>query len=237
MIEDKIFYAPDIDINSEYHTLSDVESQHAVKVLRMNIGDKLTVVDGKGNSFDAEIYNRHPKHCEIKILGHETGIGKHDYRLHIAIAPTKMNERMEWFLEKCTEIGIDEITPILSRHSERKEIKIERMDKIIISAMKQSLKSFKPRLNDMTTIAEVISKANEEQKFICHCQKGEKTPLRDCRKGGSVIILIGPEGDFSEEEIKLAEDNGFKACSLGNSRLRTETAGIAACHTVELINE
>ena len=237
MLQDKIFYTPDITPDDKTHTLPQEESQHAVKVLRMTSGDRISLVDGQGNAYDATITNPHQKRCEVEILSVESNVGAHPYRLHIAIAPTKLNERMEWFLEKCTEIGIDEITPILTAHSERKERKNERMEKIIVAAMKQSQKAFKPVLNEMTPVKKLIEQATEQQKFICHCHPGDKTPLKDCTKGGSVLVLIGPEGDFSEDEVALAEGNGFKPCSLGASRLRTETAGIAACHTVELINE
>lgn len=237
MLNDKIFYSPDIHRDDKTYTMSQEESQHAVKVLRLTVGDRISLIDGKGNAFDAEIINPHQKHCEVEILSVENGVGGHPYRLHIGIAPTKLNERFEWFLEKATEIGVDEITPLLTEHSERKEIKMERMNKIIIAAVKQSHKAYVPKLNKMTPVKELLKNANEEEKYIAHCHQGDKVALKDCGKGKSILVLIGPEGDFSNEEVALAGKNGFKACTLGTSRLRTETAGIVAVHTVEVMNE
>jgi len=154
------------------------------------------------------------------------------------MAPTKNNDRTEWFLEKCTEMGIDQITPLLCEHSERKVIKTERLNKIITSAVKQSLKAYHPILEEMTKFKTLINRHFEGQKFIAHCNPGEKTPLQDIYKENSdVLILVGPEGDFSPHEVEMAKNTGFKEISLGNSRLRTETAGIVACHTINLINK
>ncbi len=213
---------------------------HAVKVLRMKAGDIIQLVDGAGGFYEAEINNPHPKHCEVKIIRKQSGFNKRNHYLHIAIAPTKNIERLEWFLEKATEIGIDEITPIICRFSERKMIKPERLEKVIVSAMKQSVKAYLPKLNDMCTFEELIKQSNGDNgsKCIAHCYDGEKRLLQSAySKGQNALILIGPEGDFSQKEVNLALQHNFKPVSLGSSRLRTETAGIVACHTVNLLNE
>ena len=230
-----MFYCPDI-LHS--FTLSEEESQHAVRVLRLQTGDELELVDGAGGYYKAVISNPHPKHCEFQIKETITEYGKRDYRLHIAIAPTKNIERLEWFIEKCTEIGVDEITPILCRFSERKIIKPERLEKIIVSAAKQSLKAYFPILNPMCSFRDFIQQTTVSQKFIAHCYEQDKQLLqRVYQKSFDAVILIGPEGDFSPEEVQAAIQHQFHPVSLGSSRLRTETAGIAACHTVALMNE
>ncbi|MCR4619376.1 MAG: 16S rRNA (uracil(1498)-N(3))-methyltransferase [Paludibacteraceae bacterium] len=234
-----IFYTPEIDREAIRHVLSEPESQHAIRVLRLKSGEKVTLVDGKGSAYECMIVNPHQKRCEVEVINRLDGVGKRDYRVHIAIAPTKLNERTEWFLEKATEIGIDEVTPILSQHSERKELKLERMDKIIVAAMKQSQKAYKPILNEMMSFTDFLKK-NEDvkaQKFIAHCHQGEKMKLKEAKTCSDVIVMIGPEGDFSEEEVESAIRCGYKACTLGDSRLRTETAALVACHTIHLINE
>ena len=230
-----MFYCPDI-LHS--FTLSEEESQHAVRVLRLQSGDELEVVDGAGGYYLAVVTNPHPKHCEFQIKETITEYGKRDYRLHIAIAPTKNIERLEWFIEKCTEIGVDEITPILCRFSERKIIKPERLEKIIVSAAKQSLKAYFPILNPMCSFRDFIQQTTVSQKFIAHCYEQDKQLLQHIyQKPSDALILIGPEGDFSLEEVQAAIQHRFLPVSLGSSRLRTETAGIAACHTVALMNE
>ena len=230
-----MFYCPDI-LHS--FTLSEEESQHAVRVLRLQAGDELEVVDGAGGYYFAVVTNPHPKHCEFQIKETITEYGKRDYRLHIAIAPTKNIERLEWFIEKCTEIGVDEITPILCRFSERKIIKPERLEKIIVSAAKQSLKAYFPILNPMCSFRDFIQQTTVSQKFIAHCYEQDKQLLQQVyQKSSDAVILIGPEGDFSPEEVQAAIQHQFQPVSLGSSRLRTETAGIAACHTISLINE
>ena len=229
-----IFYAP--NITSEF-TLSEEESSHAVRVLRLQAGDEIDIVDGVGGFYKAVITNPHPKHCEFEIKESTLEFGKRDYKLHIAIAPTKNIERLEWFVEKCTEIGIDEITPIICRFSERKIIKPERIEKIIVSAAKQSLKAYFPKLNPMISFNDFFKKYNSQMQFIAHCYEGEKPLLQHAYKQSSdCIIMIGPEGDFSLEEVNKAVSEGFQPISLGNSRLRTETAGIAACHTIAILN-
>ena len=209
-----------------------------MRVLRLQSGDELEVVDGAGGYYRAVITNPHPKHCEFEIKETITEYGKRDYRLHIAIAPTKNIERFEWFIEKCTEIGVDEITPLLCRFSERKIIKPERLEKIIVSAAKQSLKAYFPILNPMCSFRDFIQQTTVSQKFIAHCYEQDKQLLqRVYQKSFDAVILIGPEGDFSPEEVQAAIQHQFHPVSLGSSRLRTETAGIAACHTISLINE
>lgn len=234
---DKLFYTPAYNGKDQNYILPEEESQHAVKVLRMQAGERLHLVDGKGGLFEAEIVNPHPKRCELKILSSVFEFGKRDFHVHIAIAPTKMNERLEWFLEKATEIGIDEITPVICRYSERKEVKSARMEKILVAAMKQSVKAYLPKLNEACTFEQLL-KETGSHKFIAHCYEGEKQLLKDVyAKGSDVLVLIGPEGDFSTEEVQKAIQAGFIPVSLGNSRLRTETAGIVACHTINLQNE
>ena len=232
----QLFYVP--DISGAEVILNETESKHAIRVLRLKEGDEIELVDGKGGFYKARIQNANPKKCQLSIIESQTDFGKKDFHLHIAIAPTKNIDRTEWFLEKCTEIGIDEVTPLLSEHSERKVIKPERLEKILVSAMKQSVKAYLPKLNGLTKLSDLLSQATETKKFIAHCNEGEKPHLKNVVKpGDKVLILIGPEGDFSPEEVTLALEYGFEAISLGNARLRTETAGVVACHIVNLANE
>lgn len=232
----QLFFISEIKGNTV--TLDPDESKHAAKVLRLSQGDRVQIVDGKGGFYEAEIIDAHPKHCMLTILDKKNEFGKTTFQLHIAIAPTKNIDRFEWFLEKCTEIGIDEITPVLSEHSERKVIKPERLEKILVSAMKQSVKAYLPQLNELTSFKELASKSFDGRKLIAHCIDSRKKHLKDIIKPGeNALILIGPEGDFSPAEVEFALQNGFEEISLGNARLRTETAGIVACHIVNLVNE
>ena len=229
-----IFFAPDILSDQ---TLPQEESAHCIRVLRKKEGDTIYIADGKGHFFDAEIIEAHQKHCVVNILNTIDEPKPWSHNLHIAFAPTKNMDRVEWFAEKATEIGIDRFSPLLCRYSERKEIKLPRIEKILISAMKQSQKSFVPQLDEMTALADFIRQPFDGQKFIAHCYPQEKKLLKDAyTHGGNVLILIGPEGDFSEKEVQLALDNGFEPISLGNSRLRTETAALVACNTIQVIN-
>jgi 16S rRNA (uracil1498-N3)-methyltransferase len=231
-----MFYTPDI-LSSPF--LPEEESLHAVKVLRLKAGDEIELLDGKGRIYQAKILYPHPKHCEVEILMSCEGDRNPPFHLHIAIAPTKNMDRMEWFAEKVTEIGISEITPVICRFSERKVIKHERLEKILVSAMKQSRQAYLPRLNPSCSFKDFVGRKISGQKVIGHCYEDNHKeyfsahyiPLND------VTILIGPEGDFSEEEVKLAVKNGFTPVSLGNTRLRTETAGLAACHTALLLSD
>ena len=230
-----IFYAPDARSTG---VLPEEESQHAVRVLRLKAGDEIEIVDGKGNFFRAVIMNANHNQCSFEIREAIADFGKKDYRLHIAIAPTKNIDRFEWFIEKAVEIGIDEITPLICRFSERKVIKPERIEKIIVAAAKQSQKAYFPVLNPLCNFNDFIKTASAAQKFIAHCYESDKKPLQQVlKKSSDVIILIGPEGDFSVDEVQFATGNNYQPVSLGNSRLRTETAGIVACHTVALLNE
>jgi len=231
-----LFYTP--DLQDDTYRLSEEESKHCVRVLRLTEGDKLCLVDGKGLFCEAVIISAHPKACLLQVVDRKPNFGKRDYRLTIGVSPTKNIDRYEWFLEKATEIGIDEIIPLISRYSERKEIKHERLEKVMVSAIKQSIKAYLPGLSPIRTFKETIKMPFAGQKFIAHCNEGEKVLLRDVvEKGKDVLVLIGPEGDFSNEEVELAVKEGFIPVSLGDSRLRTETAALVACHTVNLINQ
>ncbi len=232
----QLFYIPEITGNTV--ALDADESKHAVKVLRLSSGDQIQIVDGKGGFYLAEILDAHPKSCSISILETHKEFEKRDFSLHLAIAPTKNIDRFEWCLEKCTEIGVDTITPLLSAHSERKIIKPERLEKILVSAMKQSVKAYLPKLNELTRFEDLISTGFQGEKYIAHCNDGEKPHLQKLvSKGKDVLLLIGPEGDFSPEEVEQAKAAGFTEISLGKARLRTETAGVVACHIVNLANE
>lgn len=233
-------YTPDIDPSSTHYTLSEEESKHCVRVLRMKEGDRIRLIDGRGNFYDAEIADANPKRCAVNVLSSAADKAKRSFHIHIAVAPTKNTDRLEWFLEKSTEIGIDEITPMECEHSERAVVKTDRLNRVITAAMKQSIKAFHPQLHELEKFRNVVerSKSFEGQKFIAHCGPGEKQPLKDAyKKGSNVLVLIGPEGDFSVDEVKLATSNGFVPVSLGSSRLRTETAAVMACHTINFLNE
>jgi 16S rRNA (uracil1498-N3)-methyltransferase len=230
-----LFYCPDIETRQ---TLSEEESAHCVRVLRYSVGDDILITDGRGTTYTARITNPHPKHCDFEIISREKQEKHHAFHLHIAIAPTKNIERMEWAIEKCVEIGVDEITPLLCRFSERKQLRTDRLEKIILSAAKQSLTPYLPVLHELTPYDEFIRRQNQGQRFIAHCYKEDKRVLKnEIEQGRAVLVLIGPEGDFSEQEIRDALALGFIPVSLGNSRLRTETAAVVACHTAVLINE
>ena len=225
-----VFYTPDIQTNAE---LPEEEAQHCVRVLRLTAGDEITLTDGKGNFYRAEISAATNKRClvNIKETIHQEPLWQG--HLHIAMAPTKNMDRNEWSAEKATEIGFDELTFLNCRFSERKVIKNERIEKILISAIKQSLKARLPKLNEMTDFNKFIN-----QEFKAHCYEGEKPLLKDVLKAGEdALVLIGPEGDFSEGEVEKAIEQGFTPISLGKSRLRTETAALVACHTLNLLNQ
>ncbi len=231
----QLFYAP--NINSSTYTLNEEESKHCIRVLRLSKGDQINLVDGRGNLYNTLIEIPDTKKCQVKVIETHADFEKRSYSLHIAIAPTKNIERFEWFLEKATEIGIDEITPIICEHSERRVINHDRLEKIIVSAMKQSIKAYLPRLNPLTPLNDFIVNTNQNQVFIAHCQ-GKNLPLLKniTPQKGNYTILIGPEGDFSHSEISFAYQNGITGISLGSSRLRTETAGIVACYSIYLIS-
>ena len=230
-----LFFTP--DITSDSYTLDQHESKHCVRVLRLTEGDKVTLIDGVGGWYECAIADANPKACKVRVDTKIADFNKPGFNLHIAIAPTKNTDRIEWFLEKATEIGVTEITPLLCRFSERKVIKPERLERIIVSAMKQSQKAYLPKLHALTPFADFVSDHNNNNKFIAHCYQQDKRSLKSEYMGGNVTILIGPEGDFSEEEVALAIQKGYVPVSLGDSRLRTETAGVVACHTVNLFNQ
>lgn len=232
----QLFYAPDINNDTNEFVFDKEESKHIVKVLRKLEGSILHITNGKGFLFICEIILASEKKCVVKI--NESKFSEpRNYRIHLAVAPTKMNDRYEWFLEKACEIGVDEITPIICDHSERKIIKTERFDKIIVSAMKQSNQLYLPNLNEPTKFNDFLLKETNGQKFIAHCEETSKIELKDQIKSAqNYTLLIGPEGDFSTNEIKKALANGYLPAALGNTRLRTETAAIVGCHTFVLIN-
>ena len=225
-----VFYTPDIQKSLE---LPEEEAQHCVRVLRLNAGDEITLTDGNGNFYRAEITAATNKRCLVKILETIPQEPLWSGHLHIAMAPTKNMDRNEWFAEKATEIGFDELTFLNCRFSERKVIKMERIEKIVISAIKQSLKARLPKLNEMTDFDKFITQEFTGQKFIAHRYEGENPLLKNILKPKEdALVLIGPEGDFSEEEVTKAIEKGFQPISLGKSRLRTETAALVATMVV-----
>lgn len=232
----QIFYAPDFSMSQE---LPEDESGHCVRVLRLHEGDEVLVTDGKGTFYKAVLNSAHHKSCGLTVLDSWQQPALWDFNLHIAVAPTKNMDRMEWFVEKATEIGIDAITYLNCCFSERKEVKMARLEKIAVSAMKQSQKATLPLLGGMVDFKKFITYPFAGRKFIAHCEEdGEKRLLKYlCGVKENVLILIGPEGDFSKEEIELARENNFQEISLGKSRLRTETAALVACNTIHILNQ
>ena len=235
----QLFYSQDLCPTDAQLSFSKEESRHIAKVLRKQIGDILHLTNGKGDLFTATLLSNDPKCCLVAIANVEQKKPL-PYGLHLAISPTKLNDRFEWFLEKATEIGITQITPILCQHSERKIIKPLRYQKIILSAAKQSLKYHFPELHPMCSFKDFLEKQEDapHQKLIAHCQGIEKKSLKSqIKPKGNHIILVGPEGDFSASEITLATSMGYTGVSLGKNRLRTETAAIVACHSIAYSNE
>jgi 16S rRNA (uracil1498-N3)-methyltransferase len=233
----QLFYNSTITNKETTFTFDKEESKHIVKVLRKKDGDSIHITNGLGSLFVSEITIASERKCEVKII--ETQFFEPTkYNLHIVVAPTKVNDRLEWFLEKATEIGIHEITPIICDHSERKVYKRERADKIVQAAMKQSLQYYLPIINEPISFSEFIKKDISGEKFIAHCEETDKKSFKNKLKPQKeIVILIGPEGDFSTKEINLAIKNHYIPVTLGNTRLRTETAALVACHTTALINE
>ncbi|GAA3508261.1 16S rRNA (uracil(1498)-N(3))-methyltransferase [Aquimarina addita] len=233
----QLFYSKELTESDREFSFSREESKHISKVLRKKEGDTLYITNGLGLQFTGIITFSSPNKCVIKLL-HKKLQPIKDYRLHLAVAPTKMNDRYEWFLEKATEIGIDEITPIICDHSERKVIKHDRFERILQSAMKQSLQSYLPKLHNAITYSEFIAQHTDDQLLIAHCEETKKQSLKNVLQLKScTTILIGPEGDFSTKEIELALTSGYTAVTLGETRLRTETAAIVATHSVSFLNE
>jgi 16S rRNA (uracil1498-N3)-methyltransferase len=230
-----LFFAP--DIKEGFYQLPEEESKHIVRVLRMKTGDSVFLTDGLGNMTEASIVEVTSKQCTVKTIKTFHEFQKRPFHLHIAIAPTKSIDRFEWFLEKSTEIGIDVITPLICSHSERTSVKTGRLQKVLIAAMKQSLKAYLPMLDEPIEFTRFLQKPFDGDKFIAYCGQVDLVELKNIyRKGAKALIMIGPEGDFSQEEVELAKKQGFVPISLGKNRLRTETAGIVACHTINLVN-
>lgn len=231
----QLFYEEEITTNGGY--LDPTESTHCIKALRHKAGDEILIINGKGQIFKALIKDANPKKCRVEIVSQETQPPS-SVECHIAIAPTKNMERTEWFVEKSTELGIETITPIVCRNSERKTIKPERLGKVVISAIKQSGSLWRPLINELSDFDSFIGQQFKGDKFIAHCHSGNEPHLKDLvERGNNTLVLIGPEGDFTIEEVKRAEAMGFKAISLGPKRLRTETAALAACHIIRLENQ
>ena len=233
----QLFYNSEIKSGDKTFTFDKEESKHIIKVLRKQEGHKIHITNGLGYLFISEIILGLEKKCEVKITM-ETFQEPNTFYTHIAVAPTKMNDRLEWFLEKATEIGIHEITPIICDHSERKVYKIDRAEKIIQAAMKQSLHYYIPKINEPVSLSQFIKSNITGQKFIAHCEETDKKTFKnEVKRDEKITILIGPEGDFSTKEINFDIENKFIPVTLGNTRLRTETAALVACHTIALINE
>jgi 16S rRNA (uracil1498-N3)-methyltransferase len=234
----QLFYSK--NIKNGIAQLDEVEARHAVQVLRRKVGDAMQLTDGEGNLYDGTIMEVGKKSCLIGINTTIEAYNQRPFKLHIAIAPTKNIDRFEWFLEKATEIGISEITPLICKRSEREVIKWERLNGVLLSAMKQSLKAYLPKLNEAVDFQKFMKNDfSEGQHFIGHCIGGVEKQLlsQTYQKRENCVVLIGPEGDFTEGEVATALAKNFQAISLGDSRLRTETAGVVACHTINLLNE
>ena len=227
-----LFYTPEI---AHSHELPADEAAHALRVLRLQPGDEVRLTDGQGGFYHARISECNRKRCMVEVIEREEQAPLWRGHLHLALAPTKNMDRMEWLAEKATEIGFDELTFLNCQWSERRIVKGERIEKILISAMKQSLKARLPKLNDITDFAQFVKQPVGGQKFIAHCHEGEKTPLRQAlQPAQDALVLIGPEGDFSPDEVALAVAEGFTPVTLGNTRLRTETAALVAVHLMNL---
>ncbi|WP_430468054.1 16S rRNA (uracil(1498)-N(3))-methyltransferase [Winogradskyella ouciana] len=232
----QLFYNPNISENDSLFSFDKDESRHIVKVLRKKVGDQLHITNGKGWLFEAELISADAKHCYVDITSKSLQ-PKRNFHLHLAVAPTKMNDRYEWFLEKATEIGIEEITPIICDNSERKVVKLERFERIIQSAMKQSLQCYLPKLNAPMSFQDFVNQEFSGQKFIAHCEETDKKSLKsELKTDEDCILLIGPEGDFSVKEIEMALAANYIPVTLGDTRLRTETAAITACHSIAFVN-
>ncbi len=235
-----LFYTPSVS-NIEIFTLNEEESKHCVRVLRLTVGSEIVLIDGKGGWYKAIIIDDNVKRCTVKIVETRKEVGKQKFNLHIAIAPTKNNDRIEWFVEKSTEIGINEVSLIECKNSERVSAKTERLEKVAVSAIKQSLKAYLPLINEILAFKKFIEATSnfKGQKFIAHCNemKGKAHLKTLYTKGEDVLVLIGPEGDFTPDEVHLALNNDFKEITLGESRLRTETAALYACTVINVLNE
>lgn len=230
-----LFYTPQLVV--PVFKLDTEESKHLIRVLRKQTGDMIVATDGRGFFYDCQILEANPKACVVEVSGKKSGNDQRSFNIHMAVAPTKNINRFEWFLEKVTEMGVDDITPIYTFHSERREAKHDRMQKVLIAAMKQSLKSRLPNLRDSEKFSKFIQQPFHGDKFIAFIDKEVTLELAQvCKPCTNTLILIGPEGDFSQDEVEAAKQQGFIPVKLGSARLRTETAGVAACHTIHVIN-
>lgn len=230
-----LFYTP--DITAGLYSLNEEESRHCQKVLRLREGDIVHLTDGQGTLFEARISDAHSRQVTVEVISRQDGYGRRNYRLHIAVAPTKNIDRFEWFLEKATEIGVDEITPLICDHSERRQLRTDRLEKLITAAVKQSLKAYHPKLNEPEPLGKFLAKPYKGNKYMAYITSGTPLLKQLYQKGADAVIMIGPEGDFSPAEAEAAINSGYQVISLGDSRLRTETAAVAACHTIQLINQ
>lgn len=229
------FYAP--DLAGPLYTLPEDESKHAVRVLRLSSGDAVELVDGRGGIFQAEVEAADAKRCQLRVT-QEQQVPRRPYAVHLAVAPTKNLDRMEWLVEKATEIGVDRLTFLRTARSERRELKLERLQKIAVSALKQSGQAWLPQLDELTDYKAFLPTVEPAATFIAHLAEGERVPLsRMAAAGHTCCILIGPEGDFTPQEIEQAFALGIRPVTLGASRLRTETAALAAVHTVHIARE
>jgi 16S rRNA (uracil1498-N3)-methyltransferase len=229
-----LFYVPELIPTTKSMYLSEDESKHACRVLRLKMNDEVSLLDGVGGVYHARIDEDNPKKCLLQIISVTKEI-KPKHEVHIAIAPTKNMDRIEWFVEKATEIGMTELTLIICDHSERKIVKTERLEKILISAMKQSKRTFIPKLNPVITFSDFIKE--HTQGALAHCEDGDKKTLKSVFQTTNYPILIGPEGDFSLKEIVAAKSKSFDFITLGNTRLRTETAGLYACVQAKMLGD
>jgi 16S rRNA (uracil1498-N3)-methyltransferase len=230
-----LFYNP--NIQSDIFELDEKESKHAIRVLRMVNGDPVILVDGKGGWYEARIIDDHPKHCKLQIESYTPDYRPLPYSLHLAVAPTKNLDRFEWFLEKATEIGITDVTPLICMRSERKVVKLERLEKIIVTAMKQSLKAFKPVLHNPSGLESFLRVSRKGTLGIAHCYPRERRSIGELELSGDYTMLVGPEGDFTEGEISKAIEVGYSPFHLGDSRLRTETAAVVITSSISLLHQ
>lgn len=235
----QLFYAPDLE--PPVHTLDEEESRHCIRVLRLGRGDWIHLTDGRGNLYRAEIIEADPRRCTVRVVETQSEFERMPYRLVMAVAPTKNPDRFEWFLEKATEVGVTRIIPLETAHSERRSFKPQRGEKVITAAMKQSLKAYRPELRPLTTFREAVLQPFDGQRFLAHCAparrpEGKRYLPQAVRAGSNVEVFIGPEGDFSSEEIDLALAHGFVEITLGDQRLRTETAALTAVVMVAVAN-
>jgi 16S rRNA (uracil1498-N3)-methyltransferase len=229
-----LFYNP--NIQGDFFQLEEQESKHAIRVLRLVKGDRVVAVDGRGGWYEAVIAEDHPKRCKLRIVSETRDYHPLSYSLHLAVAPTKNLDRFEWFLEKATEIGISEITPLICRRSERRQVKLERLEKILVSAMKQSLKAYKPKLNKPLSLEEFLRIDRQGTLGIAHCHRDKRKGIHELGQEGTYTMLVGPEGDFTEGELSAALDAGYVPVHLGESRLRTETAAIYITAAISLLH-